>query len=190
MLFSYVDLLATYFLAVVVPGYRSFKAIRHKDLREYQAWLMYWIVYAFLATVQLPMEILMSWLPFYTIFKYAGLIWLVAPQSKGAVSLYKQWLHYKLKEYEPQIDETVVRARELLYDQFSGVIDQAVGLVRDNMNMIVFKVLESQQKSGEMDFKSNEIKASRSDDEEDTKISTPRNGRKWPSRQTTPRKDE
>lgn len=50
---------------VIYPAYRSFKAVRNKNLKEYLKWIVYWIVFAFFTCIELITDALLNWFPFY-----------------------------------------------------------------------------------------------------------------------------
>lgn len=49
----------------IYPAYRSFKAVRNKNLKEYLKWIVFWIVYAFFTCFELVTDALFNWFPFY-----------------------------------------------------------------------------------------------------------------------------
>jgi hypothetical protein len=79
--------------SVIYPAYRSFKAVRNKNLKEYLRWIVYWIVYAFFTCVELLTDAIMSWFPFFYELKVITLIWLLGPSSRGAMKVYKSCIH-------------------------------------------------------------------------------------------------
>lgn len=79
--------------SVIYPAYRSFKAVRNKNLKEYLRWIVYWIVYAFLTCIELMTDAIMSWFPFYFEIKVITFIWLLGPSSRGAMKIYKTCIH-------------------------------------------------------------------------------------------------
>ncbi|RCN52772.1 TB2/DP1, HVA22 family [Ancylostoma caninum] len=73
------------------PAYRSYKAVRTKDVREYVKWMMYWIVFAIYTFVETLADIFISfWFPFYYQLKIVFVIWLLSPWTKGASILYRK----------------------------------------------------------------------------------------------------
>jgi hypothetical protein len=50
---------------IIYPAYRSFKAVRNKNLKEYLKWIVYWIVFAFFTCFELVTDALLHWFPFY-----------------------------------------------------------------------------------------------------------------------------
>lgn len=78
---------------IIYPAYRSFKAVRNKNLKEYLKWIVYWIVYAFFTCIELVTDALLNWFPFYYEIKVIFLIWLLGPSSRGSMKVYKGIIH-------------------------------------------------------------------------------------------------
>lgn len=85
---------------VIYPAYRSFKAIRNKNMREYLKWIAYWIVHALFTCIELLTDAILSWFPFYYEIKVILWIWLLGPSTKGSMKLYKQLIHPTLISHE------------------------------------------------------------------------------------------
>jgi hypothetical protein len=78
---------------IIYPAYRSFKAVRNKNLKEYLKWLVFWIVYALFTCIELVTDALLPWFPFYNEIKVIFLIWLLGPSSRGSMKIYKNIIH-------------------------------------------------------------------------------------------------
>ena len=79
--------------SIIYPAYRSFKAVRNKNLKEYLKWIVYWIVYAFFTCLELLTDAILCWFPFYYEIKVITFIWLLGPSSRGAMKFYKMCIH-------------------------------------------------------------------------------------------------
>lgn len=100
------------------PAYKSYKAVRTKDVREYVKWMMYWIVFALFCVVETFADIFISfWLPFYYELKILFVLWLLSPWTKGASILYRKWVHPTLSQHEKEIDAMLEQAKSESYNQ-------------------------------------------------------------------------
>ncbi|KHN89042.1 Uncharacterized protein T19C3.4 [Toxocara canis] len=100
------------------PAYRSYKAVRTKDVREYVKWMMYWIVFALFCFVETVADVIVSfWFPFYYEFKIIFVLWLLSPWTKGASILYRKWVHPMLTKHEREIDHILEQAKHESYNQ-------------------------------------------------------------------------
>jgi hypothetical protein len=104
--------------SIVYPAYRSFKAVRNKNLKEYLRWIVYWIVYAFFTCVELLTDALMSWFPFFYEIKVIALIWLLGPSSRGAMKVYKSIIHPTLISREQVKTKLIFIFHETKLTQF------------------------------------------------------------------------
>lgn len=89
------------------PAYRSFKAIQAKDFKRLTRLLVYWIVIATFLVIE-PILDVFSWFPFYAQLKLVLILFLLVPEGRGAIYVYKQYLLPFLMENEQKIDDTVV----------------------------------------------------------------------------------
>lgn len=96
----------------IYPGYRSYKAIRTKNVKEYVKWMMYWVVFAgFLFFEALADTFVSFWCPFYYELKILFVVWLLSPYTRGASFLYRRVIHPTLSRHEPDIDEALDKAK-------------------------------------------------------------------------------
>lgn len=94
----------------VYPAFKSFEAIENKQKDDTQ-WLIYWVVYAFFSVIEVFINLLLYWIPFYYAFKMAFLMWAMLPQTKGAKFLYDSFLKDFLKKNESKIDAALNDAK-------------------------------------------------------------------------------
>uniref|UniRef100_A0A1I7XAZ2 Receptor expression-enhancing protein n=1 Tax=Heterorhabditis bacteriophora TaxID=37862 RepID=A0A1I7XAZ2_HETBA len=107
------------------PAYRSYKAVRTKDVREYVKWMMYWIVFAIYCFVETLADVFIAfWFPFYYQLKIVFVFWLLSPWTKGASILYRKWIHPTLAKHEKDIDALLDQAKSESYNQKYNLTDR------------------------------------------------------------------
>jgi len=105
-------------LGTLYPAYRSYKALKNKDLREHVKWMMYWIVFALFTTLETFLDIFLSWFPFYYEIKILFILWVLSPATRGSSLLYKKIVHPMLVSREKDIDELIEKAKQQGYSTF------------------------------------------------------------------------
>lgn len=105
-------------LGTLYPAYRSYKAIKNKDLREHVKWMMYWIVFALFTTLETFLDIFVSWFPFYYEIKILFILWVLSPATRGSSILYKKLVHPMLISREQEIDELIEKTKVQGYSTF------------------------------------------------------------------------
>lgn len=113
------------------PAYRSYKAVKTKDVREYVKWMMYWIVFAFFTTLENAADLFISWVPLYYEVKIGFLIWLLSPATKGSSILYRKFVHPWLARHEQDIDKYIESARQSSYATLLRVGRQGISVATE-----------------------------------------------------------
>lgn len=114
------------------PAYRSYKAVRTKDTKEYVKWMMYWIVFAFYSFAETFLDLFFSfWFPFYYQLKIVFIIWLLSPWTKGASILYRKWVHPTLNKHETGIDDFLEAAKAESVNQLAKIGSQSLVYAKD-----------------------------------------------------------
>ncbi|KAI1792736.1 TB2/DP1, HVA22 family-domain-containing protein [Ganoderma leucocontextum] len=138
MLFYLVLRIISATAAFLYPGYASYKTLSQRPANEaeLERWLMYWSVLGCIVAVESVAEWLVSWLPFYYLFKTVFLLYLALPQTSGSVWLYQTQLRPFFSAHENQIDTALAQLKVYLYsslqrllrrgwEQVSGAVSQA-----------------------------------------------------------------
>lgn len=107
MLSGFLSKLTILVFGTLYPAYRSYKAIKNKDVRGYVRWMMYWTIYALFITIEMCTDIFLSWFPLYFEIKILFVLWLIAPATKGSSFLYRKFLHPRLVKHEVSIDKYI-----------------------------------------------------------------------------------
>ncbi|KAI9450546.1 TB2/DP1, HVA22 family-domain-containing protein [Russula earlei] len=103
--------------AFLYPGYASFKTLSQRPASEedLERWLMYWSVLACAIGVEYLVGWVVSWIPFYHLFKTIFLLYLAIPQTQGASYLYRTQLDPVLRAHEHQIDAALAQLRARVF---------------------------------------------------------------------------
>lgn len=73
------------------PAYRTYKALKNRNLREQVKLEMYWITFACFSVGEPILDLILFWLPFYYEMKFVCILWTipVSPLSQGGMFAYK-----------------------------------------------------------------------------------------------------
>lgn len=118
----------------VYPAFKTFEAIESKVRAEDTQWLIYWVVYAFFSIMEVFIDFLLYWIPFFYAFKLAFLLWAMLPQTKGAKFLYDSFLKDFLKKNESKIDAVLADAKksaDSIVTEAAAVTGDVVGAAVD-----------------------------------------------------------
>ncbi|OQR96400.1 hypothetical protein ACHHYP_15842 [Achlya hypogyna] len=111
----------------VYPAYASFKAIESESKTDDVQWLTYWVVYCCFEIVEVFVDYLLFWVPFYYAFKLGFLVWLFLPSTQGATFIFSHFLQPFLKAQEDNIDAALNNIKS----NSGSVIADISGVVKD-----------------------------------------------------------
>jgi len=90
----------------VYPAYKSFKAVESPQGDDDTQWLTYWIVYSTFNILEYFTDLILFWIPFYSLLKCLFLVWCMWPiPNNGASLVYSKVLRPWLLKNESKIDE-------------------------------------------------------------------------------------
>lgn len=118
-------------LGTLYPAYRSYKAIKNKDVREHVKWMMYWIVFALFTTLETFLDIFFSWFPFYYEIKILFILWVLSPATRGSSMLYKKIVHPMLNSREKDIDDLIEKTKHQGYTTFLSLFQTGFSYASD-----------------------------------------------------------
>ncbi|KAL9656928.1 hypothetical protein ABK040_007020 [Willaertia magna] len=138
-LFSfYISQLACHVLSFIYPAYASFKAIKSKGGNDDKQWLTYWIIYAIVHVVEYYMLIIVTVIPLYWEIKILFILWLMAPQTRGATIIYVKYVQPFLKKHESAIDKELSQVKQRVADTTkrvsSRIVSAAIGQLGGGSN--------------------------------------------------------
>ncbi|PNW69888.1 hypothetical protein CHLRE_17g696850v5 [Chlamydomonas reinhardtii] len=118
-------------VATIYPVYASAKAIESKDTADDVQWLTYWTLYGSMILAEHLADQALGKVPFYYHAKFAALLWLQLPQTRGAAYLYNRYYKPAMAQYGPHIDAVLSKGHNLLinlYAMYKVPIEAAVAL--------------------------------------------------------------
>jgi receptor expression-enhancing protein 5/6 len=104
--------LITDLIGMFYPMYMSFKALESKGGDDDKLWLTYWVIYAIYKVLDDWSSLLFFWVPFYYPIKLAFLIFLFAPQTKGAIKLYDSVIRPFMVKHQKDIEAGITKIGE------------------------------------------------------------------------------
>ncbi|KAK7018664.1 hypothetical protein VNI00_018350 [Paramarasmius palmivorus] len=122
MLFYLTSRLVGTATAFLYPAYSSYKTLSQRPASEadLERWLMYWSVLGTLLSVEYFAEWIVSWLPFYYLFKTLFLLYLALPQTQGSTYIYLAHLAPFLHDHEDEIDRSMGKVKVLVWEYVQG----------------------------------------------------------------------
>jgi len=98
----------------VYPAYASLKALETNKKEDDTKWLTYWVVYAYLSTLEFFSDILLSWFPLYWLAKCLLLLWCFVPGTwNGSNILYNRVIRPSFLKYESKVDIMIQEANSI-----------------------------------------------------------------------------
>lgn len=105
---------------ILYPTYASFKALSTVGSADDSQWLTYWVVYAFLSTIEAVAGPVLQWFPLYYEAKLCLVVWLITPHTQGAKLLYDQYISPFLVKYGKHLDPAFEKATKVLESKYMG----------------------------------------------------------------------
>ncbi|CCH43702.1 Receptor expression-enhancing protein 2 [Wickerhamomyces ciferrii] len=95
-------------ISFAFPLISTFKSLKTNDINLIKSWLIYWIVFGSLTILEFQFyNLILKYLPFYSIIKLYLSIWLILPNTKGYEFIYFNYIDEYLGRYEIEIDSFV-----------------------------------------------------------------------------------
>jgi receptor expression-enhancing protein 5/6 len=88
---------------VVYPSIQSIKAIESDGENDDKEWLTYWTIFGLFHLVDEFGGFILSFIPFYFYIRLAFFAFLMLPQTKGALTIYKYLVGPILKQHKASI---------------------------------------------------------------------------------------
>ena len=105
------------------PMWKSVLVIEDGANEDINSWLCYWTVYALVQIVELFLGFILAYIPYYAIVRLVFFIWLMAPQTMGARTLYQSVFRDLLAKHKKEI--------QVFFDNIASQGDAALAAAKD-----------------------------------------------------------
>lgn len=125
-------------VAYLLPGYMSYKAVKSRQAAEMAPWLVYWVVLGLASTVEMVADLfLVHFVPFYYELKILFVLWLVLPQFRGHLFVYRYLVKPTLDKHEREIDRTLVEWRSRAAQKSTELTVNGMRMLRKYTNELL-----------------------------------------------------
>lgn len=130
------------------PLYESFQSLKRKPQpgqvdEEDTQWLTYWVTYSMFTLSESFSDFLFNWIPLYHLVKIAFLLWMMAPQTKGAIYLYHTIIEPVLVRYEGDIDASEARVSKSASEVARDFADAGSAAIEAKKRQVVDDAINS-----------------------------------------------
>lgn len=112
-------------LTCVYPMIQSIKTIERKNSDDTTKWLSFWTVFGIFQTLELFIGFILNFIPYYSIVRIGFFVYLMAPQTNGAQTLYKSIFQPFLKKHEKEIEAFVEQVQTKATSAGTEFVSQA-----------------------------------------------------------------
>jgi len=96
--------LICYAVGFIYPLYATILCIEKQKDEQKTQWLTYWVIFSMIGVLEVFIEMLLFWIPFFYPLKLTFTLWLMLPQYKGASIIFRDLILPLLSKNEDAID--------------------------------------------------------------------------------------
>ena len=123
-------------LTVIYPAIQSIKAIESDGGDDDKEWLTYWTIFGIATLADEFAGFLLTFIPFYFYLRPVFFVFLMAPQTKGAMFLYKNFVGPLLKNNKEAIQNFIDEIKGSAGELQKAAKEQALKELNDPTNMM------------------------------------------------------
>lgn len=126
----------TLVLTVIYPAIQSIKAIETEGGDDDKEWLTYWTIFGLATLADEFAGFLLTFIPFYFYLRPVFFVFLMAPQTKGALFLYKNFVGPLMRNNKEAIQAFIDDIKGSASDISKAAKDQALKELNNPVNML------------------------------------------------------
>ena len=85
--------------------WKSVVTIEDDDVEETNMWLCYWTIFGLTQALELFFGFVFNFIPYYGIIRLVFFIYLMAPQTQGARTIYKAFLRDLISQHKEELQK-------------------------------------------------------------------------------------
>ena len=125
--------------STAVPIFGSYRALKQNDVTLIRTWLIYWVVISLQFNLESYFGLLLSILPFFQLFRFGFILWLVLPQTQGASLMYTTYIEPFLDTHDQEIDNYIVSGMDTLKQLGLDYLTRTVYYAREYASYFMFQ---------------------------------------------------
>jgi hypothetical protein len=120
-------------ITVLLPVFASYKALHTSDPAQLAPWLIYFVTLLLFHTVENTFDFILSWVPFWSWFRFFIHLYLILPGSQGATFLYQEYIEPFLYHHEREIDDFITETHANAKKAGLAYLQQAIEWAKVNV---------------------------------------------------------
>ncbi|KAH3917624.1 YOP1-like protein [Parastagonospora nodorum] len=132
-MFGFVADALTVATTVLFPIFASYKALHTSDPALLAPWLIYFVVLSAFTVVENTFDFILSWVPFYSWFRFFAHLYLILPGSQGATFLYQEYIEPFLYHHEREIDDFISESHDRAKSAGLKYVEMGIEWVKTNV---------------------------------------------------------
>lgn len=112
------------FIGFLYPAFASIRAVESSPREDDTKWLMYWCCYSLFGILEYFGDLLLFWIPFYSLTKCLFLVWLMVPgKNGGTVIMYNKVIKPTFLKHQNKAEEIIEKVTKEVKDTINNKSD-------------------------------------------------------------------
>lgn len=121
---------------VLYPAIQSIKAIESEGENDDKEWLTYWTIFGIFSLMDEFVGFLLAFIPFYSYIRFALFVFLMAPQTKGALTIYNYVVGPILKTHKESIQAFIDEIKGSAAEAANAAKEEAKAQLNNPANLM------------------------------------------------------
>lgn len=123
-------------ITVLYPAFKSIQALETEHTEDDKEWLTYWIIFGLFTLIDDFFGFVLAYIPYFYWIKLAFFIYLLAPQTKGARTIYNGFVKDLLNKNKQHIEGLINDIKGAAGDVASEAKRTAINELNNPQNLV------------------------------------------------------